>query len=1398
MNRALGRRIDAFRPTLNRADAPARAIPFQAVAQFVLAAVLQLQTAAAVEFAPLADLQTGIGSVSALTLGPEDPDPARNADGCIYAVNAFEGRVHRVCFDARKAVTSHTVVADINGPGAVNALLGITFDPQSDPGGRMDFYLGYADGPDAPNNGKVARAVSVDGGATYAIDEDFITGLARGDNSPWTHQTNGLAFGPDRCLYIAQGNVSDAGYDQAYAERRLAGGILRACFKDADGNVAAAFDRYCGARNTQDACDVEVYASGLRNPFDLVWHSNGKLYSTDNDVTVGGNCASAANTFGCPCELPKVEPPGDELNLIEEGKYYGSPNPYLARPHGLQCQGGTASGDGCAGDTDCAAGGSCEDLSAFCTDPLCGEQVQCRYFGFGEPPMPGEDPNALYREPIAQIASLLDGLTEYKSTLDDRFPGSFCSDWNGDLLVTGGPGRLRRFALSADGRTATHEDTTNLRSATGLDVVVGPDGTVYAADFLGSKVSYIVPLTQPDPTAPDFFVFQPDCEGCGTGGCGPRLPQLDRDADGVPDGDDNCPDVPNSLQQDDDGDGRGDACDPCPGDDSRCQPTVLDLAPVADTYIEAGTEGTWDHGALPYFDVDLRPFGVSYLKFDLGTVTAPVLRATLTLHCTNASTDGGTIYPVVDSSWVEGTATANPGGPGMKFVEVDTNRDGVISAADTSPYVPDFALPIALLGLVSRGETLTVDVTAAFQNGRGGLRTLAIKNDSSDGSTFSSRNDPSAAQRPLLHLELGAAVPGNAVRGGALWDAWWIVNGAIEPSGTHALYPPAGQQSGSTTYRCVECHGWDYRGVDGAYGSGPHFTGIPGVVGTTNTAAQLFDLIRNANQPGGHGFGTVGLTDGDVVDLVRFLQDVVAGTRLYVGSSGDVLGDPAQGQIDYTRGTVPCVGCHGVAGTQINLGTAGEPRWLGTVALEDPWRMLHKIRFGSPGTGMPSLLNAGGTSDSAAAIARYIQLNFPFASTPTTTTSPPSSSTTAPGVTSTTRTSSTTGTTLPPITVFEVRVAAGTDDAEERPSGQVTVTSSDLELVEDTGDQTVGMRFAGLPIPQRAPIVSAWVQFQVDEASAESTTVTIQAALEADAPGFTTAAAGISSRSRTAAGVPWNIPPWTSVGAAGAAQRTPEMASVVQEVVGQSAWVAGGSVVIIVTGRGRRVAEAYDGNRSGAPLLHVEYAVGGLSTTTFPNLTTTTTATTLTSITVTTTTVPPPTTVEIRVAASTDDAEERPSGQVVVTSSDLELVEDKGNQTVGMRFTGVRILPGTRIARAWLQFQVDETSAASTLVTIQGELGANAPGFSTTPGSISSRPRTAAAVAWDVPPWTSVGGTGAAQRTPDITAVIQEIVDRPGWAVGNAVVVLVTGTGTRVAEAYDGSRGGAALLHVEY
>jgi parallel beta-helix repeat protein len=205
------------------------------------------------------------------------------------------------------------------------------------------------------------------------------------------------------------------------------------------------------------------------------------------------------------------------------------------------------------------------------------------------------------------------------------------------------------------------------------------------------------------------------------------------------------------------------------------------------------------------------------------------------------------------------------------------------------------------------------------------------------------------------------------------------------------------------------------------------------------------------------------------------------------------------------------------------------------------------------------------------------------------------------------------------------------------------------------------------------------------------------------------------------------------------------------------------------------------------------------TTTTATTSTSTTIATTTTIVTTTTTTLAPPrTTVRLRVAASSDDGEERPSGSTQITSSDLELVEDNGNQTVGMRFRAVSIPPGAEILDAYVQFQVDERTDVEASLVVYGEYAGAAAPFAAAAGNISSRRKTQASAAWSPPPWTSTGQADAAQRTPNIAAIIREIVTHPGWQPGNALVIIVTGTGKRVAEAYDGNRAGAPLLHVEY
>ena len=151
-----------------------------------------------------------------------------------------------------------------------------------------------------------------------------------------------------------------------------------------------------------------------------------------------------------------------------------------------------------------------------------------------------------------------------------------------------------------------------------------------------------------------------------------------------------------------------------------------------------------------------------------------------------------------------------------------------------------------------------------------------------------------------------------------------------------------------------------------------------------------------------------------------------------------------------------------------------------------------------------------------------------------------------------------------------------------------------------------------------------------------------------------------------------------------------------------------------------------------------------------------------------------------------------------LTSLDLEMTFNMTSQLVGLRFPGVAVPPRARVTRAYLQFQADETQSEATSLVIQGQASDNAGTFSVNGYDLSDRARTEASVFWSVPVWELIGEAGEPQQSPDLSSLVQEIVNRPGWESGNAVALVITGTGRRTAVAYDRDPATAARLHVEF
>ena len=191
-------------------------------------------------------------------------------------------------------------------------------------------------------------------------------------------------------------------------------------------------------------------------------------------------------------------------------------------------------------------------------------------------------------------------------------------------------------------------------------------------------------------------------------------------------------------------------------------------------------------------------------------------------------------------------------------------------------------------------------------------------------------------------------------RGGQLYDKWWAVMEADAPKTTHPAYPAAGKQKGAATWRCKECHGWDYKGKDGAYGKGSHFTGIKGISGATGLDAnKLHDVIMDKT----HGYTGTTIPHSAMEKLVLFIGRGQVDMDKYIDrQTKKARGNPSRGGALFQ--TV-CAICHGFDGKTINFGDDKNPEYVGTVASENPWEALHKIRNGQPGVPMIALAALG-------------------------------------------------------------------------------------------------------------------------------------------------------------------------------------------------------------------------------------------------------------------------------------------------------------------------------------------------------------------------------------------------------------------------------------------------------
>ncbi len=193
-------------------------------------------------------------------------------------------------------------------------------------------------------------------------------------------------------------------------------------------------------------------------------------------------------------------------------------------------------------------------------------------------------------------------------------------------------------------------------------------------------------------------------------------------------------------------------------------------------------------------------------------------------------------------------------------------------------------------------------------------------------------------------------------RGGQFYDNWWRTTLDIDkPEKEQPLWKSqsTNKRSGYSTYRCKECHGWDYRGKDGAYKTGSHYTGFRGIYDASRKlSAKELEASLNGSITSGHDFSMF-LNEHDISDLALFLKKGIADLTEYINTEGMANGgDMIAGKSFYSMNCM--TECHGPDGTAINFGSEDKQEFIGTVANKNPWEFIHKVRAGQPGTRMSS------------------------------------------------------------------------------------------------------------------------------------------------------------------------------------------------------------------------------------------------------------------------------------------------------------------------------------------------------------------------------------------------------------------------------------------------------------
>jgi len=291
--------------------------------------------------------QVATGRYSSLTMGP---------DGKLYGLR-ISGQIDRWNINANGTLNGiQTLNGITNAYGGDRLAIGLTFAPNATANNLVAYVshstFVFSGGPEY--DGKISRLT----GANLQNEQLIVNNLPRGLRD---HLTNSIVFDPNdpNVLYFNQGSNTPGGFTGGTRPERL---ITAATLRlDLDLIPSLPLDARCSeninvinnaSTNSPFMSDgtynpyfvnapLTIYASGVRNAYDLLWHSNGQLYIPTNG-TAGGSASPASvqgtrrpngDLYNGP-NIPQISENDVQRDFLFRVNpndntvgYYGNPNP---------------------------------------------------------------------------------------------------------------------------------------------------------------------------------------------------------------------------------------------------------------------------------------------------------------------------------------------------------------------------------------------------------------------------------------------------------------------------------------------------------------------------------------------------------------------------------------------------------------------------------------------------------------------------------------------------------------------------------------------------------------------------------------------------------------------------------------------------------------------------------------------------------------------------------------------------------------------------------------------------------------------------------------------------------------------------------------------------------------